>query len=56
MCGCDCRAHAEVIDVGLIERMCSRGTGEQLPLIPKPPAAAARFVRAGTDFAVRRPS
>ena len=45
----------EVIDVGLIDRMCSRGTGEQLPLIPAPPAAS-RFVRATTDFAVRRPS
>ena len=47
---------AEVVDVGLIERMLTRGAGEQLPLIPKPPAAASRFVRAGTDFAVRRPS
>lgn len=47
---------AEVIDVGLIERMLTRGTGEQLPLpIPAPPAAS-RFVRAATDFAVRRPS
>jgi transposase len=46
---------AEVIDVGLIERMLTRGTGEQLPLIPAP-AAASRFVRAGSDFAVRRPS
>jgi transposase len=46
---------AEVIDVGLIERMLTRGTGEQLPLIPVPPAAS-RFVRAATDFAVRRPS
>ena len=45
----------EVIDVGLIDRMCSRGTGEQLPLLPAPPAAS-RFVRASTDFAVRRPS
>jgi hypothetical protein len=45
----------EVIDVGLIDRMCSRGTGEQLPLLPAPPAAS-RFVRAATDFAVRRPS
>jgi transposase len=47
---------AEVIDVGLIERMLTRGGGEQLPLIPKPPPAASRFVRAGTDFTVRRPS
>ena len=45
----------EVIDVGLIDRMCSRGTGEQLPLLPARPAAS-RFVRAATDFAVRRPS
>ncbi len=47
---------AEVIDVGLIDRMLSRGTGEQLPLPGAPPAAASRFVRASTDFAVRRPS
>lgn len=46
---------AEVIDVGLIERMLSRGTEGQLPLMP-PPATAPRFVRAATDFAVRRPS
>jgi hypothetical protein len=46
---------AEVIDVGLIERMLTRSTGEQLPLIPVPPAAS-RFVRAANDFAVRRPS
>lgn len=47
---------AEVIDVGLIDRMCSRGAGEQLPLMPTQPAAASRFVRASSDFAVRRPS
>jgi transposase len=46
---------AEVIDVGLIERMITRGAGAQLPLIPAPPTAS-RFVRAATDFAVRRPS
>ncbi len=46
---------AEVIDVGLIDRMVSRGTGEQLPLMPAPPSAS-RFLRASTDFAVRRPS
>jgi transposase len=46
----------EVIDVGLIDRMLTRGTGEQLPLMPAPPAAASRFVRASTDFAVRKPS
>lgn len=47
---------AEVIDVGLIERILTRGGGEQLPLIPNPPGAASRFVRHGSDFAVRRPS
>ena len=36
---------AEVINVGLIDRMCSRGTGEQLPLIPASPPTASRFVR-----------
>jgi transposase len=49
----------EVIDVGLIDRMLTRGTngtGEQLPLLPAPPPAASRFVRASSDFAVRRPS
>ncbi|GFG99505.1 hypothetical protein MTIM_53840 [Mycobacterium timonense] len=47
---------AEVIDVGLIERMLTRGAGAQLPLIPKPSPTASRFVRAATDFTVRRPS
>lgn len=47
---------AEVIDVGLIERMLTRATGEQLPLPMPAPPAASRFVRAATDFAVRRPS
>jgi hypothetical protein len=46
---------AEVIDVGLIERMLTRGAGEQLPLIPTPLPAASRFVRDSTDFAVRKP-
>ena len=31
---------AEFIEVELVERMCSRGAGEQLPLIPARPAAA----------------
>ena len=35
---------AEVIDVGLIERMLTQGAGAQLPLIPTPPTAS-RFVR-----------
>jgi hypothetical protein len=47
---------AEVIDVGLIERILTRGGGEQLPLMPKPSAQASRFVRQSSDFAVRRPS
>jgi hypothetical protein len=49
----------EVINVGLIDRMLTRGTngtGEQLPLIPDPPPPASRFVRAATDFTVRMPS
>ncbi len=41
---------AEVIDVGLIERMLTRGAGEQLPLMPKPPAQASRFVRDSHRF------
>jgi hypothetical protein len=53
---CQRALDAEVIDVGLIERILTRGGGEQLPLIPKPAGAASRFVRAGSDFAVRRPS
>lgn len=47
---------AEVIDVGLVERILTRNGAEQLPLIPNPPAAASRFVRHSSDFAVRRPS
>ena len=46
----------EVVDVGVIDRMLSRGTsGQQLALL-SPPPAPSRFVRATTDFAVRRPS
>lgn len=46
---------AEVIDVGVIDRMLARGsTGQQLTLLPPP--APSRFVRSATDFAVRRPS
>jgi hypothetical protein len=47
---------AEVIDVGLIERILTRGGGEQLPLMPRPSAQASRFVRESSDFSVRRPS
>lgn len=47
---------AEVIDVGLIERILTRGGGEQIPLIPTPAGQASRFVRESSDFAVRRPS
>ncbi|MGW5514334.1 hypothetical protein [Nocardia africana] len=46
---------AEVVDVGVIDRMLSRGApGGQLTLLPPP--APSRFVRSTTDFAVRRPS
>ena len=46
---------AEVVDVGVIDRMLARGsTGQQLTLLPPP--APSRFVRSTTDFAVRRPS
>ncbi|MEV6341601.1 hypothetical protein AB0M12_43655 [Nocardia vinacea] len=49
---------AEVVDVGVIDRMLTRGVtgtdGQQLALLPPP--APSRFVRATTDFAVRRPS
>jgi transposase len=47
---------AEVIDVGLIERMLTRSGGEQLSLMPKPVGTASRFVRESSDFAVRKPS
>ncbi|MGY1900953.1 hypothetical protein [Nocardia gipuzkoensis] len=42
-------------DVGVIDRMLTRGiTGQQLTLLTPP--APSRFVRSTTDFAVRRPS
>lgn len=47
---------AKVTEVGLIERMLTRGASTQLPPMPAPPPAASRFVRASRDFAVRRPS
>ncbi|MGY4103954.1 IS21 family transposase [Nocardia sp. R16R-3T] len=46
---------AEVVDVGVIDRMLTRAApGQQLTLLPPP--TPSRFVRATTDFAVRRPS
>jgi hypothetical protein len=46
---------AEAVNVGLIERMLTRGLdGNQAPA--HQPGAAARFVRDTNDFAVRRPS
>ncbi|MGW4774337.1 hypothetical protein ACWEO2_40640 [Nocardia sp. NPDC004278] len=46
---------AEVVDVGVIDRMLTRGTTSgQLSLLPPP--APSRYVRSTTDFAVRRPS
>ena len=50
---------AEVVDVGVIDRMLTRGasqTGQQLALLAAPPPTPSRFIRATTDFAVRRPS
>ncbi len=47
---------AEVVDVGVIDRMLTRGgAGRQLALLTTPPVPS-RFVRSTTDFAVRRPS
>lgn len=48
---------AEVVDVGVIDRMLTRGTtrtAQQLTLLGAP--APSRFVRSTTDFSVRRPS
>ncbi|MFF7939820.1 transposase [Nocardia gamkensis] len=46
---------AEVVDVGVIDRMLTRAaTAQQLTLLPPP--APSRFVRSTTDFAVTRPS
>jgi hypothetical protein len=50
---------AEVIDVGLIERMLTRGVGEQLPLMPAGGVAVRvlqfRFRRAETVMSPARP-
>ncbi|MCI0687076.1 MAG: hypothetical protein L0Y54_07565, partial [Sporichthyaceae bacterium] len=45
---------AEAVNVGLIERMLTRGLDGQPPT--QQPGTAARFVRDTNDFAVRRPS
>ena len=48
---------AEVVDVGVIDRMLTRGqdsTSQPTPARGAPPPS--RFVRATTDFAVRKPS
>ena len=49
---------AEVVDVGVIDRMLTRGQdGASQPTRTRlTPPTASRFVRATTDFAVRRPS
>lgn len=50
---------AEVVDVGVIDRMLSpgaTGTDGQSRARLAPPPTASRFVRATTEFAVRRPS
>lgn len=46
---------AEAVNVGLIDRMLTRGSSGDTAT-PAPPATASRFVRDTTEFAVRRPS
>lgn len=46
---------AEAVNVGLIDRMLTRGLDGQ-PVTSHRPGSAARFVRDTTEFAVRRPS
>jgi hypothetical protein len=48
---------AEAVNVGLIDRMLTRGLEDQQPTTPAPTVAtASRFVRDSGDFSVRRPS
>jgi transposase len=47
---------AEAINVGLIDRMISRGLHTQPAAEPPPPGAAGRFVRDTNEFSVRRTS
>jgi hypothetical protein len=49
---------AEAINVGLIDRMLTRGLdGQPTTTVPPAPAdTASRFVRDSNDFSVRRPS
>jgi transposase len=47
---------AEAVNVGLIERMLTRGLDGQPSAPVSRPGAATRFVRDASDFAVRRPS
>lgn len=57
---CHRALEAEAINVGLIDRMLTRGLGGQPPAAPVAsparPATASRFVRDSKDFTVRRPS
>lgn len=47
---------AEAINVGLIDRMLTRGPGDQAATPSAPLGTASRFVRDSKDFTVRRPS
>jgi hypothetical protein len=47
---------AEAVNVGLIDRMISRGPHDQPTQAVSPPGAAGRFVRDTNEFAVRRSS
>ena len=47
---------AEAVNVGLIDRMLTRGLDGKQPPAAHQPGTATRFVRDTTEFAVRRPS
>ncbi len=47
---------AEAVNVGLIDRMLTRGLTEAPPATTPQPGTASRFVRDTGDFAVRRSS
>lgn len=47
---------AEAVNVGLIDRMLSRGLTDTPPATTHQPGTTSRFVRDTSDFAVRRPS
>jgi hypothetical protein len=47
---------AEAINIGLIDRMLTRGPEDQPATPPPTVVTASRFVRDSGDFSVRRPS